>query len=89
MPAPGAHHSEAFHEHGPILGCQFVPILLARVCNQAVHIGGSGLTCGQDGLPVLVTLPGWAMSVSLWAAWNLPVLSRQAKDQATWRWLLV
>jgi hypothetical protein len=34
-----AQHSEALHKHGPILGCQFVPIPLARVGDEADHLG--------------------------------------------------
>ena len=36
MLAPGAHHPQALHEQGPVLGCQFVPIPTASVGDEAV-----------------------------------------------------
>jgi len=32
-------HGEALHEHGPILGGEFFPVPLARVCDEAAHLG--------------------------------------------------
>ena len=29
--ATGAHHTQALREHGPILGCQFGPLLLVSI----------------------------------------------------------
>jgi nucleotide-binding universal stress UspA family protein len=37
--APRAHHSEALHELGAILGGEFVPVPLARVSDEAAHLG--------------------------------------------------
>jgi hypothetical protein len=37
--APRAHHANAFHKHGPILGGQFLPVPLARVSDEAAHLG--------------------------------------------------
>ena len=34
-----AHHSKAYHEHGPVLGGEFVPIPLARVGDEAPYLG--------------------------------------------------
>jgi hypothetical protein len=79
----GAHHLQALHQHGPILGCQFVPVPLACVGDETAHLGV------VLGLPVLVSLPGRAMSVRLPAVWNLPVLEGPARDQAAGRRLLV
>ena len=34
-----AHHRKALHEHGPVFGCQFVPIPLAGIGDEAAHLG--------------------------------------------------
>ena len=39
MLAPRAQHAEALHEHGPILGGQFVPVPLARIGDEATPAG--------------------------------------------------
>jgi hypothetical protein len=36
---PRAHHTEAFREHGPILGGELVPVTLARAGEEAAHFG--------------------------------------------------
>jgi hypothetical protein len=33
------HHTQALHEHGPILGGQFAPVPLARIGDEAAHLG--------------------------------------------------
>ena len=35
----GVNHAQALHEHGCILGCQFVPVELAGVCDAAAYLG--------------------------------------------------
>jgi hypothetical protein len=35
MLAPGAHDAKAFHEHGPILCGEFIPVPLARIRDEA------------------------------------------------------
>ncbi len=39
MLTPSAQHGEAFHQLSPIFDCQFVPIPLAGVRDEAAHIG--------------------------------------------------
>jgi len=34
-----AHHANALYELGTVLGGPFVPVLLARVCDEAAHLG--------------------------------------------------
>jgi hypothetical protein len=34
-----AHHAEALQEQGPVLGCQFFPVPLARVGDEAAPAG--------------------------------------------------
>jgi hypothetical protein len=57
-------HGEALHEHGPILGGEFVPVPLARVCDEAAHLGVV-LGAWREAV-TLVT----ASRVSMWAVWN-------------------
>jgi hypothetical protein len=39
MLATGTHDTKAFHEHGPVLGGEFVPISLAGIGDEAAHLG--------------------------------------------------
>ena len=47
--APGAHHSEALHEHGPILASEFIPVSLAGIGDEAAHIGVVFRAVGHQG----------------------------------------
>jgi hypothetical protein len=43
------HHTQALHEHGPVLGGEFVPIPLAGVGDEAAHPGVVFGTMGHEG----------------------------------------
>jgi hypothetical protein len=37
MLAPGAHHTQAFHVLGTVLGRELISLLLSGVCDEAAH----------------------------------------------------
>ena len=59
--SPSAHHAQALHEHGPILGGQFLPIALAGGGDEAAHHRCSGCLDPSDGRgKSLADAGGWS-----------------------------